>query len=181
VTPLGDPTPSNRCCHMACMSSRLAVGVFVFLHCLWCCFLFCCFCHLLPLSLPFVLVVLFFALLGVASPVSSSSCYLSACFLCGSCSFSYSSSYSLLLLQLLCCLAVQRISFLFVRYICCRYFALVRLLAQVFASWSRCLHSTDTHIGLCRITVVLVSWSISSVLREAGCAPTLEFPYFSSL
>ena len=100
MTPLGDPTPSNRCCHMACMSSRLAVGVFVFLHCLWCCFLFCCFCHLLPLSLPLVLVVLFFALLGVASPVSSSSCYLSACFLCGSCSFSYFFSYSLLLLQL---------------------------------------------------------------------------------
>jgi hypothetical protein len=155
--------------------------------------LFRCFCHLLPLSLPFVLVVLFFALLWVASPVSSSSCYLSACFLCGSCSFSYFFSYSLLLLQLWhlfnrllclvtllprrsalfnslrtrrtlccccnygtfltdysawlpCCLAVQRYSFLFVRYICSRFFALVRLLAQVFASWSRCLHSTrDAH------------------------------------
>ena len=61
--------------------------------------LFRCFCHLLPLSLPFVLVVLFFALLWVASPVSSSSCYLSACFLCGSCSFSYFFSYSLLCLN----------------------------------------------------------------------------------
>ena len=38
VVPLVDPTPSNRCCHMACMSSRRAIGVFVFLHCLWCCF-----------------------------------------------------------------------------------------------------------------------------------------------
>jgi len=130
-------------------------GLHVFPTCYWCVcfsplplvlFLFRCFCHLLPLSLPFVLAVLFFALLGVASPVSSSSCYLSACFLCGSCSFSYFFSYSLLLLQLLCCLAVQRYSFLFVRYICCRCFALVRLLAQVFASWSRCLHSTrDAH------------------------------------
>jgi hypothetical protein len=37
-SPLGDP-PSDRCCHIACMSSRLAFGVFGFLHChcLWCC------------------------------------------------------------------------------------------------------------------------------------------------
>ena len=35
-------------------------------------------------------------------------------------------------------------------------------------------HQTD-------LAVVLVSWSIRSVLREAGCAPTLEFPFFSLL
>ena len=94
-------------------------GLHVFPTCYWC----VCFSPL-PLVCPFELIsqlkfvvvslllpfasALFalcsccaiFALLGVASPVSSSSCYLSACFLCGSCSFSYFFSYSLLLLQL---------------------------------------------------------------------------------
>ena len=118
---------------MACMSSRRAIGVFVFLPLplvLFCFVAFAmCFRSLCPSFLP----VLFFALLRG---------YLSVCFLCGSCSFSYFVSYPLMLLQLLCCLAVQRHSVLFVRYIYRRFFALVRLLAQVFASWSRCLHST---------------------------------------
>jgi hypothetical protein len=40
---------------MACMSSRRAIGVFVFLPLpLLGVVLFCCFCHVLPLSLPFV-------------------------------------------------------------------------------------------------------------------------------
>jgi hypothetical protein len=80
-------------------------------------------------------------------------------------------------LQRLCCLAFQYHSFPFVQYIYCRFFALVRLLVQVFASWSRCLHSTRYAYWLMssrgRVGVLVY---MRSIFCEAGCALSLEFP-----
>ena len=157
---------------MACMSSRRAIGVFGFLHCLWCCFVL--------LLLPCASAL--FALRSCLCYFSRSSGVICRFVSCADRVVSPTSS------RTLCC--------------CCNYFVASPFSAIHFSLYGiyvvgfslssvfspRCsLHGRGvciprgTHIGLCRLAVVLVSWSIRSVLCEAGCAPTPEFPFFSLL
>ena len=155
---------------MACMSSRRDIGVFVFLHCLWCCFVL--------LILPCASAL--FALRSCLCYFSHSSGIICRFVSCADRVVSPTSSRT----PCCCCNCFVASMFSAIQFSLYGIYIVGSSLSSVFSP--RCsLHGRDvciprgTHIGLCRLAVVLVSWSISSVLREAGYAPTFEFPFFS--